>query len=241
VAERFCFWYTNTMATKIYESETIKLLNGKEVLLQPLKLKYLREFMEIFEIMKNAKTDEDAMFFLSECIKIAMKQYCPELKNIYDIEDNLDLPTSYRILEIAANIKLNRSKKPQEAEEEGNTWESLDLAKLEAEAFLLGIWKDYEELESSISMPELMLTLSQKRELDYQEKRFLAGVQGIDLDDQVENKQNKWEEMKARVFSNGKTNDGNDILAYQGVNAQKAGFGINLGLSYEDLTKKDKK
>jgi len=103
---------------------------------------------------------------------------------------------------------------------------------------LLGIWKDYEELEESMSMPEIMLTLSQKRELDYEEKKFLAGVQGIDLDEQSGKSENKWEEMKARVFSGGKAKDSNDILAYQGVNAQKAGFGIGMGIGYEDLTKK---
>jgi hypothetical protein len=47
--------------------------------------------------------------------------------------------------------------------------------------------------------------------------------------------------MKARVFSGGKAKDGNDVLALQGVNAQKAGFGIGMGLGYEDLTKKPDK
>lgn len=41
--------------------------------------------------------------------------------------------------------------------------------------------------------------------------------------------------MKARVFSGGKTDDPNDILSMQGVNAQKAGFGIGMGLSYEKI------
>jgi hypothetical protein len=41
--------------------------------------------------------------------------------------------------------------------------------------------------------------------------------------------------MKARVFSGGKAKDGNDILALQGPAAQKAGFGIGLGLDYDDL------
>ena len=144
----------------------------------------------------------------------------------------------YKILEVAAGVKMNQAKKPQEAEEESNSWEDLDLAKLEAEVFLLGIWKNYEELEGSLSLPELMLTLSQKRDLDYHEKKFLAGIQGIDLDEQTGKTENKWEEMKARVFSGGKAKDSNDILAYQGVTAQKAGFGINMGLGYEDLTKK---
>jgi hypothetical protein len=188
--------------------------------------------------MKSCKNDEEAMIFLSECIRISMKQYYPVLQTTFDIEDNLDLPTMYKILEIAAGIKMDKSKKPQEAQEDSNTWEDLDLAKLEAEVFLLGIWKNYQELEESLSLPELMLTLSQKRDLDYNEKRFLAGIQGIDLDEQTGKTENKWEEMKARVFSGGKAKDENDILAYQGVNAQKAGFGIGMGLGYEDLTKK---
>jgi type 1 fimbria pilin len=44
--------------------------------------------------------------------------------------------------------------------------------------------------------------------------------------------------MKARVFSGGQTSDGNDVLSLQGPNAARAGFGIGMGLDYEDLTKK---
>ena len=118
-----------------------------------------------------------------------------------------------------------------------NSWEDLDLAKLESEVFLLGIWKDYMELEASLSMPELMATIAVIRDLDYQEKKFLAAIQGVDLD-KNSGKQDEWENLKARVFSKGKTSDGNDVLALQGANAQKAGFGIGMGLDYEDLTKK---
>jgi hypothetical protein len=64
------------------------------------------------------------------------------------------------------------------------TGQSLDLAKIESEVFLLGIWKDYRELEESLSMPELIATLSSRRDLDYQEKKFLAAIQGVDLDAQ---------------------------------------------------------
>jgi hypothetical protein len=42
--------------------------------------------------------------------------------------------------------------------------------------------------------------------------------------------------MKARVFSGGQTSDANDILSFQGPKAQKAGFGIGMGLDYENLT-----
>jgi hypothetical protein len=172
-----------------------------------------------------------------------MKQYYPDVAlNKEDIEDSLDMPTIYSILDVAAGIKINKESQEtvkDQAKDSNATWSELDLAKIEAEVFLLGIWKDYKELEESLSMPELMATLSSRRELDYEEKKFLAAIQGVDLDKQSGNDrgQKEWEDMKARVFSKGKTGDGKDILALQGHSAQKAGFGIGHGLDYEDLTK----
>jgi hypothetical protein len=229
------------MATEAYESKNITLIDGTELTLVPLKIKYLRQFMEAFELVKTANNDEEAIIFLSNCAAIAMRQYHPKISTISELEDSVNLPTIYKILDIAAGIKIDgKSENPvkQQAEDSGSSWEKLDLAKLEAELFLLGIWKDYEELEVSLSMPELMLTLESKRDLDYQEKKFLAAMQGVDLDKNSGNSSgNKWEEMKAKVFSGGKAANANDVLALQGVNAQKAGFGIGMGLEYEDLTK----
>jgi len=225
------------MATKIYDTDIIELIDGTELYLTPLKIKYLREFMLKFENIKSVNNDEDAINKLSECALIAMKQYYPLITSVDELEDAIDLPSIYKILNIAAGIKIDDKKEEpvkKQAEESGSTWDTLDLAKLESEVFLLGIWKDYEELESSLSMPELVSTLGSKRELDYQEKKFLAAMQGVDLDEQS-GKKNAWEEMKARVFSGGKASDSNDILAYQGVNAQKSGFGIGMGLDYENL------
>lgn len=192
--------------------------------------------MDKFENIKNAKSNDESVTCLIECATIAMRQYMPSIKTIEDLEDNFDLPTIYEIVNVAAGISTKDESKDQVSKSDGNgaTWETLDLAKLEAEVFLLGIWKDYKDLELSLSMPELTATLEIKRELEYSEKKFLAAMQGVDLDKQTGEK-DPWEEMKARVFSGGKTNDPNDITAYQGVNAQKAGFGIGMGLSYERL------
>ena len=224
------------MATKVYESDTVYLIDGTEIYITPLKIKYLREFMEAFEELKIVD-EKDSMAKLANCVRVAMKQYCPSIKTVDDVEDSLDLKTMYRILDIAAGIKLSEesedSVKKQANNSEGS-WEKLDLASLESEVFLIGIWKDYEELETSLSMPELTSTLTTKRELDYNEKKFLAAIQGVDLDKQS-GKQNAWEEMKARVFSNGGTKDPNDVIALQGANAQKAGFGIGMGLSYTKI------
>lgn len=230
------------MATKVYDTETIFLLDGTEILLTPLKIKYLREFMEVFQFVKTSADEKQALFFLSECARIAMKQYYPSIKSVFDLEDNLDMKTMYRVIDIAAGVKIDSKKEDktikEQAEESGSTWEDFDLAKVEAEAFLLGIWKDYEELESSMSMPELMVTLSSKRELEYEERKFLAAMQGVDLDKDKKAEGNAWEKLKARVFSKGKTGDPNDVTALQGQNAMNAGFGIGMGLDYVDMTKK---
>jgi hypothetical protein len=85
-------------------------------------------------------------------------------------------------------------------------------------------------------MPELTAILVAKRESDSQEKKFLAALQGVDLDNQSNNSSNAWEDMKARVFSGGKAKNSNDILSLSGINAQKAGFGIGDGLEYKDAT-----
>jgi hypothetical protein len=79
-----------------------------------------------------------------------------------------------------------------------------------------------------------MVTLSISRELNYDEKKFLAAMQGVDLDKNTQ-KSNAWEEMKARVFSKGKAQNSKDIVALQGYSAQKAGFGIGMGLDYQKI------
>ena len=230
------------MASKIYEVSTISLVDGTEIELRPLKIKYLRKFMDYFEVIKFAKDDETSIKILSQCALIALRSQYPLVSTIEELEDSLDLPTVYKVLDITAGIKINKELetpvKQQAEDSSSSSWDNLDLAELESEVFLLGIWKDYEELELALSMPELLATLKSKRDLDYQEKKFLAAIQGVDLDKKSGRANNEWEQMKARVFSGGKTNDPNDIASFQGVKAQQAGFGVGMGLGYEDLTKK---
>jgi hypothetical protein len=236
------------MATIVYSTKTVETVDGIQIEMSPLKIKYLREFMDAFNNMKTAETENDSINIITECVRIAMKQYYPELSvSTEDIEDNFDLPTIYSISDFAAGIKVKEDSpdpiKEQaekslksKADKEGVTWQSLDLAKLESEIFLLGIYKDYDELEKSLSMPELMSTLEVMRDLDYQEKKFLAAMQGVDLDKESgkDKGQKEWEDMKARVFSGGQSSDANDVLSLQGPKAKQLGFGIGLGLDYED-------
>lgn len=81
-------------------------------------------------------------------------------------------------------------------------------------------------------MPELVAILDAKRDQDHINRKFMAALQGVDID---KNKvqQDEWERLKARVYSKGKTSNPNDIVALQGSAAKRAGFGIGVGLDYE--------
>ena len=90
------------MATTIYNSAIIHLFDGTELEIIPLKIKYLREFMDAFEHVKNTKGDDEAIEKLVECVRICMKQYYPRIsRSIEDIEDSVDMRTIYTILDIA--------------------------------------------------------------------------------------------------------------------------------------------
>ena len=54
------------MATTVYQNKIIKLIDGTELEIMPLKIKYLREFMEAFENVKKAEDDDQAIDCLME-------------------------------------------------------------------------------------------------------------------------------------------------------------------------------
>lgn len=224
------------MATKVYAEHEIMLIDGTKITVFPLKIKHLHKLMETFEVIKTTEEDFEAIGILTECVRIAMKQFYPQIsESIEDIENSFDLPTIYKILDYVAGIKLGKQDEEpvkDQAKESGSTWSDLDLLKLESEVFLLGMWKNYDDLETSLSMPELLQIISMKRELDHLEKKFLAAMQGVDIDKGVEN--DKWQEMKQRILYNNK--DSKDAASLTGKRAQEVGFGVGMGLDYEVIT-----
>ena len=98
---------------------------------------------------------------------------------------------------------------------------------------LIGKWRNFEELENDLTMPELTELLSAKIDYDDNQRKFLAALQGVDLN-QEEKKSSapSFDDIKARVFSRGQAQDASDIISLQGINAQQAGFGIGMGLEY---------
>jgi len=81
---------------------------------------------------------------------------------------------------------------------------------LESEAFLLGHWRNFDELESSLSLDELTAVLDASRKKDYEDKKFSASLQGVELDE------------PGQVVQ--------DIADLKGYAANQEGFGIGLGI-----------
>ena len=96
------------MTTTIHEKEIVTLVDGTEIELRPLSIALLRKFMKTFDkIAKVADDNDKSMTVLMECVQIAMQQYKPELsEDATKLEDLLDLPTVYKIIEVASGAKL---------------------------------------------------------------------------------------------------------------------------------------
>ena len=99
------------MSTTINEIKTVELLDGTKISVRPLKISLLRPFMTKFEgIAEVADNNEKSMTLLMECVQIALKQYAPELAtDLKALEELLDLPTVYKIVEEASGIKLSEA------------------------------------------------------------------------------------------------------------------------------------
>jgi inhibitor of KinA sporulation pathway (predicted exonuclease) len=96
------------MATTVNEEKTVTLIDGTTIKVRPLKISLLRPFMKKFEgVAAVAEDNEKSMNILMECIQIAMQQYKPEIaKDLAALEENMDLPTVYKIIEEASGVKL---------------------------------------------------------------------------------------------------------------------------------------
>jgi hypothetical protein len=95
------------MATTTYESQELTLMDGTKIAVRPLKISLLRPFMSKFEkVAEVADNNEKSMTLLIECVEIAMKQFKPELASVEKLEEVLDLPTVYKIIEAASGVKL---------------------------------------------------------------------------------------------------------------------------------------
>lgn len=96
------------MALSKRPTQELVLMDGTKIEASPLKISLLKPFLKKFaEIAAVADDNSKSMDVLMECIQITMQQYNPKLAdNKEDLEELLDLPTVYKIIEIASGIKM---------------------------------------------------------------------------------------------------------------------------------------
>jgi len=97
------------MATSVYETSELELMDGTVIKMRPLKISLLREFMKKFDtVVEVANNNVDSMDILVACAMIAMKQYNEAYAEDREkFEDAADIKMVYKIIEIASGIKLD--------------------------------------------------------------------------------------------------------------------------------------
>ena len=95
-------------------------------------------------------------------------------------------------------------------------------------------------------MAELVSILEAMNEKDYNDKKFAAAMQGVDLDKQTgrrpkpekpqQKKTQTFEDIQARAVSGGRAKDANDILSLQGALGAKHGFQLGRDMDYGSFT-----
>lgn len=97
------------MATTTYEETTLTLMDGTTITVRPLKISLLRPFTKKFEGIDEVQDDnEKSINLLLECVAIAMQQYAPELADVKKLEEIMDLPTVYKIVEAASGVPITQ-------------------------------------------------------------------------------------------------------------------------------------
>ena len=65
---------------------------------------------------------------------------------------------------------------------------------------LLGIWKNIEDLETHLSLPELQAVLSAGRDQEHRRNKFMAALKGINLDEHSkEDTQERFDKIERRA------------------------------------------
>ena len=98
-------------------------------------------------------------------------------------------------------------------------------------------------------MAELILILESMREQEYNDKKFAAAMQGVDLDKETERssrpkkteqkRASTFEDIQARVASGGLAQDADDILSLQGRYGAQKGFQMGKDMGYAKFTQGD--
>jgi hypothetical protein len=97
------------MVKEAESKNELSLIDGTKFEIKPLKISLLKPFMEQFtKLQEVAEDNTKSMDVLIDCVQIAFKQYLPAVAdNREAIEENLDLPTVYKIIDAASGMQLS--------------------------------------------------------------------------------------------------------------------------------------
>ena len=80
-------------------------------------------------------------------------------------------------------------------------------------------------------MPELVQTFKAMQKTESEKRKFLASIQGVDLNESSNNEEvSSFEDIKRKALGINASAD--DVVSLQGAFASEAGFGIGAGLGY---------
>jgi len=80
-------------------------------------------------------------------------------------------------------------------------------------------------------MPEMVQTFKSMQKTESEKRKFLASIQGVDLDESSNNEEgSSFEDVRRRALGINASAD--DVVGLQGAFASEAGFGIGAGLGY---------
>ena len=100
----------NVLATTIYDIAEIELEDGRSITIKPLPIKLLKKFMIIIRELdkEDIKTEEDAMDVFIKAAMVCLEKTSPDLSSDREaFEENVNVPTMMKILEVCGGLKMN--------------------------------------------------------------------------------------------------------------------------------------
>lgn len=117
----------STIARTVFESEQVSLINGDEVTLRPLQIKYARQIVKLYRqlisiseitvdpeekdsevIVTNMEQYEDAMYeILFKMVVICLNKLTNKSYTVEEVEDIMDEQTMNHMIKVCAGIDLN--------------------------------------------------------------------------------------------------------------------------------------
>jgi hypothetical protein len=96
------------VATTVYTTEEVTLQDGTTYEFKPFNIKLMRKFMKTFSELKPVETEDESLDQMLDLATICIESVDKELAGDRDrLEEVLDNPTIYKLIEICSGIKLN--------------------------------------------------------------------------------------------------------------------------------------